>query len=233
MEIIFEEETLYNDTYPEGKLNLKLEGWKDFFEKKEVKKEVKRISKKLKNVLPDINLIFEAFKITTHRNIDVGIIGQDPYSDRDSPVGLCFSIKPGNKINRSMLEIQKVLEDCEFKVNRKSGDLSQWKRTLLINSGLSVKEDEPGSHIHIWNTFFNLLLEFIKEDVVWLLMGAEAQKHSEKIKSKYKIKTTHPVSRNKMSVTVINKYFQESKCFSRINELLKIMNKEAIDFSIK
>jgi uracil-DNA glycosylase len=61
------------------------------------------------------------------------------------------------------------------------GDLSDWAKqgVLLLNTALSVKQGEAGSHFHLgWQHCINALirqLSIAKPNLVWLLWGAHAQ----------------------------------------------------------
>ena len=70
-----------------------------------------------------------------------------------------------------------------------------------------------------------------RKDIVWLLFGSKIQAFKEIIESNYKIRTTHPVARNK-STDPTNKNFGESKCFKRCNELLAMEKIAPINFDL-
>lgn len=236
-EIIFEEDSLFDYVYPEGKLRECYSGWEDFFNSTSCKKELNRVSKELNSlsdVLPSIPLVFKAFELTPYDKIAVVIVGQDPYPDKGSAMGLCFSIFKGRKINASMQRIRTLLKKCDFKVKDGVGDLSEWasQGVFLPNSAFTVGEGKPESHINIWRSFFWLLLDFISgEHIVWLLFGAKAHSYSDRITSVYKIKTTHPVAFVKSSDPTV-KQFSESACFSRCNQLLIKNGKQPIKFDL-
>ena len=58
-----------------------------------------------KVIYPPAEKAFSAFSQTDLNNIQVVIIGQDPYHGPNQANGLCFSVAPGNKIPPSLRNI--------------------------------------------------------------------------------------------------------------------------------
>lgn len=173
----------------------------DFFRKTEVKTILKRISdllekEKEKIIYPSLNHIFRAFSLPLEK-IKVIIIGQDPYHDGNA-VGLCFSVPPNKKINPSLMNIYKELEN-EGYTPCKNGSLVHLIKEgcLMLNTSLTVRKAEPESHLNIWRPFTEKCLEYISErtrGVAWLLMGRHAtvfKKYAERNGHKAFI-TSHP-----------------------------------------
>ena len=62
-----------------------------------------------KVIYPPAEKVFSAFSQTDLNNIQVVIIGQDPYHGPNQANGLCFSVAPGNKIPPSLRNIFSAL----------------------------------------------------------------------------------------------------------------------------
>ena len=136
-------------------------------------------------IYPKGSLIFNAFNKTPYENVKVVILGQDPYHSPGLAQGLAFSIPasvvPGSRAFPSSLRnISKALE-LEGFGSLAHGDLRDWAEqgVLLLNTALSVKQGEAGSHFHLgWQHCINALirqLSIAKPNLVWLLWGAHAQ----------------------------------------------------------
>ena len=104
--------------------------WYRFF--KDNENEILSISDKIEfekqkqddyTIYPPINLTFRSF-IPVDK-MKVVILGQDPYHNKDSAVGLCFSVCPNNKINPSLKNIYKELKLEKYDVND-DGTLYHW-----------------------------------------------------------------------------------------------------------
>jgi len=141
--------------------------------------------RKLYTVYPTREYLFRCFRLTPYDSIKVVIIGQDPYHD-GSADGLAFSNGECVNTSPSLRNILKEI-DSEFPedINDISAgrlvrdDLSRWafQGVLLINAAQTVIEKKPGSHMKLWEGFTKKILEIInaKNDVIWILLGKEAQ----------------------------------------------------------
>lgn len=134
------------------------------------------------HVLPDRVNVFRAFHLTRLQDVRVVILGQDPYPKRSQRAqGLAFSVPEGVDIPRSLKSIFRSLEaDDAIIFNRtNSGDLTRWatEGVLLLNTALTVAENDAGSHKRHWKAFADLVLKAIvreQEHVVFLLWGNQA-----------------------------------------------------------
>ena len=170
--------------------------WKEFFNTEEVLRVIRDISERLREegieIYPSINNVFRAF-IPVDK-IKVVVLGQDPYHD-GSAVGICFQVPKNRKVNPSLRNIYKELNDEGYK-----GDITTWKGQgcFMLNTSLTVLKGCPESHIDIWAPFTNLVCEYISKNtfnVAWLLMGSKAHIYEEyvNIKNDHKaFKTSHP-----------------------------------------
>ena len=206
------------------------ESWKkllhDEFEKSYFK-QLKQFLVEEKNsgnkIFPPGSQIFAALDHTPFENVKVVLLGQDPYHGVGQANGLCFSVNDGVKFPPSLQNIFKELKDdcgCEIP---KSGSLIKWadQGVLLLNTTLTVRENEAGSHQNKgWETFTDIIIKTIsdkKEQVVFILWGRFAQSKENLIdSSKHLIlKAAHP------SPFSAYNGFLGCKHFSKTNNYLK------------
>lgn len=97
---------------------------------------------------------------------------------------------------------------------------------LLLNTALSVRWNQPESHIHIWQPFTKAVIEAVnkKNNIVWMLWGNKAANYKKLITnpSHAIIAVGHPSPLNTANP------FKGCKCFSKCNYELEIRNKEII-----
>ncbi|MBD3905680.1 uracil-DNA glycosylase [Chryseobacterium sp. Ch-15] len=182
-------------------------------------------------VFPPENQIFRALDLTTFEDVKVVIIGQDPYHNDCQANGLCFSVSEQVKAPPSLKNIFTELKD-DVGVERASKELDDWAKqgVLLLNATLTVRAHSPNSHKDLgWETFTNFIIKEIsdkKENVVFILWGAFAQKKAELINpaKHFIIKSAHP------SPFSVYRGFYGSKPFSKINEYLASKGKKLISW---
>lgn len=184
-----------------------------------------------RRIYPHSDDTFRAFKITPYNSIKVVILGQDPYHD-GSASGLAFDNSRSTKISPSLRNIFKEIEnDCYngLKLDQ-DPDLSRWSKqgVFLYNCALTVEEGNPGSHRQLWVEFtIKVLNELSKNpDIIWLLWGSHARLYYENgfIKSNNILTAVHP------SPLSASKGFFGCKHFSKVNDILKLQNKESIEW---
>jgi len=136
-------------------------------------------------VRPEAKNFFNALRLTPVDQVKVIILGQDPYHSPGLAQGLAFSIPSNIPINSrefpsSLRNIRKALALENFG-NLPHGDLHHWasQGVLLLNTALSVKLGEAGSHANIgWGSLVNQLISALtmqKPHLVWMLWGGHAQ----------------------------------------------------------
>ena len=190
--------------------------------------------KKKKIIYPSQNEIFSAFEATPFNKVRVVIIGQDPYHGADQAHGMCFSVKKGIKPPPSLRNIYKELAtDIGFEIPE-HGFLDSWAKqgVLLLNSVLTVEESKAGSHQKKgWEEFTDSVIKTLndkKENLVFILWGAPAQKKAKVVDEKrhFILKSPHP------SPLAAYRGFFGSRPFSKTNELLQSINSKPIDWSL-
>lgn len=151
-------------------------------------------------VYPPGRLIFNAFDKCSFDDARVVILGQDPYHGEGQANGLAFSVADGIPKPPSLVNIFKEIQDDLGKPVPKSGNLERWamQGVMLLNSTLTVRSGQAGSHQgHGWETFTDAVIKLIsdeKENVVFMLWGAYAQKKGAVIDTKRHLilKAKHP-----------------------------------------
>ena len=125
--------------------------------------------------------LFAAFRLTDYKDVKVVILGQDPYHGAGQAHGLCFSVREGVEIPPSLLNIYKELKDELGIPVPSTGDLTPWAKrgVLLLNSVLTVREGQAGSHRGKgWETFTDRAISLVNEKdepVCFLLWGNYAK----------------------------------------------------------
>lgn len=132
-------------------------------------------------IYPPEPLIFRAFERTPFHHVKVVIIGQDPYHGEGQAQGLCFSVQKGLRLPPSLVNIYKELEaDLGIRLSN-HGDLTSWAEqgVFLLNTILTVRQEEPGSHQKKgWEQFTDGVIRVLSErrkNLVFLLWGKHAQ----------------------------------------------------------
>lgn len=186
-----------------------------------------------KTIYPPGGLIFNAFELTPFENVNVVILGQDPYHGSNQAHGLSFSVPDGIMAPPSLKNIYKEIEnDLDIELH-KNGNLTGWAKqgVFLLNAVLTVRAGEPTSHSKIgWNEFTDAVIKAIsdkKEGVVFLLWGNYARTKRDLIdKSKhYILEAPHPSP-------LARGAFFGCRHFSKCNEILTSLGKPPIDWSL-
>ncbi len=132
-------------------------------------------------VFPPPQQVFNAFTKCPFEDVQVVILGQDPYHGPHQAHGLSFSVPNGVPLPPSLQNIYKELEkDLGIEIP-KSGNLERWAEqgVLLLNATLTVEAGKAGSHQGLgWEQFTDAVIKKIgeeKEHVVFLLWGKYAQ----------------------------------------------------------
>ncbi len=181
---------------------------------------------KTRTIYPPGKDIFKAFNLCPVDKVKVVIIGQDPYHGKGQAHGLCFSVKDGVTVPPSLRNIYKELHDDIGKEIPETGNIEHWAKqgVLMLNATLTVRAGQAGSHQNKgWETFTDSVIKILsekKENLVFLLWGAYAQKKGSVINSEkhYILKSAHP-----SPFSAYNGFFG-NKHFSKTNEFLKSKN---------
>lgn len=206
------------------------------FQKESFKKLMQNINNERSHhvVFPATKNMFRAFEISSFSKTKIVIIGQDPYHSKGQADGLAFSVPKGKKIPPSLYNIMKELKsDLKIPIT-KHGNLESWANqgVLLLNTILTVRAAEPGSHKHLgWQNFTDSIIAKLsaeKKGLIFLLWGTLAQKKSSLINNKkhHILKTTHP------SPLSAYRGFIGCNHFSKTNNILVKNNKTPINWKL-
>jgi uracil-DNA glycosylase len=150
---------------------------------------------------PPKELIFNAFEQFDFEETKVVIIGQDPYHGSGEANGLCFSVNDGVAIPPSLKSIfTEINSEYDRILFPTSGNLERWSKqgVLLLNAGLTVRQDAANSHKHLkWNLFTDAVIQLLNDNcthLVFLLWGSFAHKKGKMItREKHLVlETGHP-----------------------------------------
>ncbi len=186
-------------------------------------------------VYPPGSQIFNAFKYTPFKDVQVVIIGQDPYHGNGQAHGLCFSVPYGIKPPPSLVNIFKELNaDLGIPVPN-HGNLEKWAKqgVMLLNATLTVRANQAGSHQGKgWEQFTDAVIKKLSEErvgLVYILWGKFAQAKESLIDTgkHYVLKAAHP-----SPFSAYNGFFG-CKHFSKTNELLKRHGLPEIDWKLE
>lgn len=188
-----------------------------------------------KQIFPPAEDIFNAFHYTPLKKVKVVILGQDPYHDVGQAHGLCFSVKPGTEIPRSLVNIYKELHDdlgCRVPNN---GYLEKWAKqgVLLLNTVLTVRAHMAGSHQGKgWEEFTDAAIRVLNEQdrpMVFILWGRPAQAKKALLNNPNHLilESPHP------SPLSASRGFFGSRPFSKTNRFLEENGLAPIDWEIE
>ncbi len=153
--------------------------------------------------------------------VQVLIVGQDPYPTPGHPVGLSFSVAPDVRpIPRSLANIYAELESDLGIPPVEHGDLSRWfhQGVMLLNRCLTVRPGASGSHRgQGWEQITEAAITALADrggPLVAILWGRDAQGLIPLLREVPHVASAHP------SPLSARSGFFGSRPFSRTNELL-------------
>jgi uracil-DNA glycosylase len=185
-------------------------------------------------IYPKGGHIFNAFQNTPFHEVNVVILGQDPYHGPGQAHGLAFSVPGGMAVPPSLQNIfQELHRDLGLPIPT-SGDLSPWARqgVLLLNATLTVRAASAGSHQgRGWEAITDLAIQRLseqREGIIFLLWGRHAQQKEPLIDGMrhYILKAPHP--------SPLSAYRGFIGCghFRQVNDLLLAQGKTPIDWRL-
>jgi len=191
--------------------------------------------RKLTEVYPPEEDVFNALRFSPYSKTKVVILGQDPYHEPNQAHGLCFSVNKGIKIPPSLVNIYKEIQaDLGF-TPPNHGCLVDWAKqgVLMLNTVLTVRRGEANSHRgRGWEILTDKIVEELnkhEKPLVFILWGANAKSKQSVITNKNHIIITgaHP-----SPLSAFNGFFGGGY-FSKTNRFLELTGQEPIDWQIK
>ena len=192
--------------------------------------------RKTKEIYPSSENIFRAFRETPYDKIKCVLYAQDVYPTATYGDGLAFSNSLSKDISPTLKIILKEVDNCyPQNVDRIDygrldlQDLSRWSKQgiLLLNAALTVEKGKAGSHLELWKPFTVKILQTLntKNEVIWLLLGKEAQGYK-----KYITNQTHSII--EAAHPAVSCYggsgFFDSNIFRECNNQLLARNKKEL-----
>jgi uracil-DNA glycosylase len=177
--------------------------------------------------------VFRAFELCPFDNVEVVILGQDPYHGPRQANGLSFAVDAEQPVPPSLRNIFKEIEnDIGKPLVHTDGDLSRWavQGVLLLNATLTVRARTAGSHQDRgWEKFTDAVIRALSEErehLVFMLWGNYARAKGAHIdRTKHLVlEAPHPSPFSAASG------FFGSQHFSRANEYLTEHGKRPIDW---
>ena len=217
-----------------------MKNWEELFRQEEQKEYYRKLMQFLdeeyaqKTIYPPREDVFTCFTSCPLQDVKVVILGQDPYHQPQQAHGLCFSVRKGVPVPRSLKNIYRELKD-DLGVDAPShGCLLEWARqgVFLMNTVMTVREGEAYSHNKKgWEVFTDTVISVLNEQeqgIVFVLWGNHAQKKARLITGAQHriIQSAHP------SPLSAARGFFGSKPFSTINTCLKELGRTPIDWRL-
>lgn len=183
-------------------------------------------------VFPEQDDIFRAFRECPYDETRVVILGQDPYHTPGKAHGLAFSVPETEDPPPSLRNIFRELEeDLGFVDPSPSPDLTRWARqgVLLLNTALTVREGQAGTHADLWTPFTQSVLQTIIDrfhPTIFVTWGSHARNALPPIDPFFhtQIQSVHP------SPLSAHRGFFGSKPFSKVNAALEDLGLDPIDW---
>lgn len=186
-------------------------------------------------IYPPFDLIFNAFCHTPFDQVNVVIMGQDPYHGPGQAHGLSFSVPKGIPPPPSLQNIFKELKsDLQIPIPS-HGCLTSWadQGVLLLNATLTVRANEAKSHHGKgWEVFTDRVVELLckrKDPIVFLLWGKSAYDKYQHI-----CHATHHLVLTAAHPSPLSAHagFFGCRHFSKANEFLKSLGKKPIQWAL-
>ena len=187
-----------------------------------------------KTIYPPKQEVFSAFYYTDLDKVKVVILGQDPYHEPNQACGMCFAVKPGNPLPKSLINIyREIHDDLGLNVSN-NGYLVKWatQGVLLINTVLTVERGKANSHKgRGWEEFTDHVIQLLNrqdQPIVFLLWGNNARAKMSLLNNPRHLVLTaaHP-----SPLSAYNGFFG-CRHFSRTNEFLIKNGVKPIDWKM-
>lgn len=185
-------------------------------------------------IYPPAPDVFAALDLTPFDAVRAVILGMDPYFKPGQANGLAFSIRPGSKpFPTSLRNVLNELERDLGQPANRGGSLIPWARNgvLLLNTGMTVRAGEPGSHLKRWRFFTDAVIEAVArkpDPIAFLLWGKHAQEKARLLEGgpHLVLESSHPTGYS------AHIDFTGTSPFSRANDELRTVGRPEIDWRL-
>ena len=181
------------------------------------------------NICPSKKNIFRAFQLCPYKELRVVCIGMDPYPQPGVATGILFGNSPTVE-ERLLSPSLKVVKKAVNATSDFDNTMKKWARQgiLMINSALTCKVNQIGSHVAIWRPFVSKLIHNLsrtRPDIIFVMFGAQAQSFNKEIEGNKIINVKHPAYYARMGFPMPSEPFEE------INRLLTEQRKPKIIYT--
>lgn len=219
-------------------IKLKESGWSEYVKTFVLSSEMDTILETLlsdamdnKRFTPKVKDLFKAFEMCPFDDVNVVIVGQDPYPQEGVADGIAFSCSNTGKPEASLRYIFDSIKTTTG-IETSDVDLSRWSKqgVLLLNSAFTTTIGKPGSHQLLWKPFTVAILDALvwnKPNLVYVFLGKQAQAYGDLIPSNnYKYFRSHPASAAYMKQPT----WDCDDIWNKINKSLEEQNKPKIQW---
>ena len=156
-----------------------------------------------KRFTPTLKQIFRAFEECPYNELQIVIVGQDPYPQVGVADGIAFSCSNTNRLQPSLRYILDEVNKTVYNGEKVSNDLDlkRWSNqgVLLLNTALTTEVSKIGAHYDIWKPFTAYLLDWLNNynpGLIYVYMGKKAEEWSvlTNDNTTYKFTVKHPAS---------------------------------------
>jgi uracil-DNA glycosylase len=183
---------------------------------------------------------YRALALTPFENVQVVVLGQDPYHGPDQAQGLAFSVGADQKIPPSLRNIFKEIQrdlGSPIPSGADAGSLVRWAEqgVLLLNTALTVEQSKPASHSDWgWEGLTDKIIQALSthpNPKAFLLWGAHAQSKASQIEAlndqgrHLVLKANHP---SPLSALRLPTPFMGCGHFGQVNRWLEGQKKKPI-----
>ncbi|CAN5331873.1 uracil-DNA glycosylase [soil metagenome] len=138
-------------------------------------------------IFPEPKNIFRAFSLTDYDDVNVVILGQDPYHGPNQAHGLSFSVVEGIETPPSLQNIFKEIASDIGCPPPRHGNLERWAKqgVFLLNTVMTVRRGQSNSHQKKgWENFTGAVIDKLsarEKPIVFMLWGRNALAHKVRI----------------------------------------------------
>lgn len=192
-------------------------------------KKLKEESKRGKRIAPLSSEVFNCFAKTPYDSLKVIMIGMCPYHSFVGSMsvadGLLMSCSKTGKLQPSLYKFYNALKEDVYNGDALEGvfipDLSYLAEqgVLLLNAGLTVEANKPGSHNEMWEPFMKFLFQevIVTSGMPVVFLGKEASKLKRYLAPfTWMFELTHPAY-----AAYKNEDWDSEKTFTKVNKILE------------
>ena len=187
-----------------------------------------------KRFTPTLKQIFRAFEECPYNELQIVIVGQDPYPQVGVADGIAFSCSNTNRLQPSLRYILDEVNKTVYNGEKISEDLDlkRWSNQgiLLLNTALTTEVGKIGAHYDIWKPFTAYLLDWLNNynpGLIYVYMGKKAEEWSvlTNDNTTYKFTVKHPAS-----AAYSGSKWDSDNIFMRTRAIVKKMSGKTINW---